>query len=267
MLKLRDILKSQSDILEGKRVKLIRHTQKRADYRDIIKDKNDLLAEQRGQSEERYKNCDYIVSFIALERSHAILLGVFKVGAMTKTDTYNYELEQVSEFDSLVDRLVIDWGDNAISWHQWYDRQEKDVIQILPEGFAGHFPGLTEFALDFDEMQKIIFNPDANIEWKQHLSAVNGVYLILDQNTGHQYIGSACGKNGIWQRWANYAKNLHGGNKLLKDLTDRDPQYHKNFKYSVLQTLPSNMTQRETVRIEQLYKEKLGSRAHGLNSN
>lgn len=267
MLKLRNILKSQSDILDGKRVKLIRHTERRAGYRDIIRSKNDLLAEQKAQSEERYKNCDYIVSFIGLERGHAVLLGVFEVGEMTKTDKYNYELEQRSEFDALVDRLVIDWGGNAISWHQWFDRNDKDVIQILPEGYAGHFPGLLDFVLDYSELQNMIAHPDANYEWHHNLSAVNGIYMILDNRTGEQYIGSACGKKGIWQRWAEYVKNPSGGNKGLKALLDEDPQYHQNFRYSVLQTLPSNLTSRDVVAVEALYKEKLGSRTHGINGN
>lgn len=42
---------------------------------------------------------------------------------------------------------------------------------------------------------------------------------------------------------------------------------YRHFKFSILQTLPSNITKPEIDRIERLYKEKLGSRAHGLNGN
>jgi hypothetical protein len=111
-------------------------------------------------------------------------------------------------------------------------------------------------------------HPDANFEWRHHLSAVNGVYMILDNNTGTQYVGSACGKDGIWQRWTDYARSSGtGGNKELKTLMEKDPAYHRHFRFSILQTLPSNITRDEIIAIENLYKHKLGSRFHGLNRN
>jgi len=73
------------------------------------------------------------------------------------------------------------------------------------------------------------------------LAAVAGVYLIVDRKTGKQYVGSASGEGGILSRWRSYADTGHGGNKRLIDLAACDP--------------------------EGLYKEKLGSRAFGLNSN
>jgi len=36
------------------------------------------------------------------------------------------------------------------------------------------------------------------------LASVAGVYLILDTETGYQYIGAATGKDGIWGRWSKY---------------------------------------------------------------
>lgn len=268
MITLRQIIESQSDILNGKKVKIVRHKDGRAEYRDIIKDKAQLLAYQKEQTKHVFKDCDYIISFVGLDRSQAVLFGVFKVHGWTSDDDgYYYDLEHVDNFANLEDRLIIDWGTNAISWHQWYVGASKEVLQILPDGYVGHFPGLLNFVLEFDELQTIIDHPDANYDWYHHLSAVNGVYMILDNKTGNQYIGSANGKNGIWQRWSDYASNYTGGNDQLISLLKTDPLYYKNFKYSVLQTLPSNITQREIVAIEKLYKEKLGSRAHGLNRN
>lgn len=85
--------------------------------------------------------------------------------------------------------------------------------------------------------------------------------------TGQQYIGSAYGGEGIWQRWSYYANTGTGGNRELIRLLETDPHYARHFRFSLLQSLPSNITQREIVRIEELYKEKFGSRAHGLNGN
>ena len=154
-------------------------------------------------------------------------------------------VQSVPEFADLVDRLVIDWGNNAISWHQWYDRQPKEeVIEILPQGYIGNFPGLLEFALDFGELEKLVNHPDANFEWRQHLSSVNGIYLILDTKTGQQYIGSANGAEGIWQGWGEYVRTKTGDKREWTALMENDPQYYRHFKFSILQTLPSNICER-----------------------
>lgn len=268
MITLQQILSSQLPMLDGKKVKLVRHKDSRAEYRHVMKDREALLQYQREQAKDVFKGCDYIISFIGLERKRSVFIGVFKINSSgAKNGKHYYDLEPVSEFSDFVDRLVIDWGSNAISWHQWYDRQEKEVIEILPQGYIGNFPGLLDFVLEYDELKTLIDNPEANHEWCHHLSAVNGVYLILDSSTGQQYIGSANGSNGIWQRWSDYAGTGHGHNKELIALHKTDKTHHKNFKFSVLQSLPSNITQREIVEIENLYKQKLGSRAHGLNRN
>lgn len=268
MITLKQILNSQSPLLEGKKVKVVRHKDSREEYRHVMKDREALLEYQREQAKDVFKGCDYIISFIGLERKRSVFIGVFKInGSGPRNGKHYYDLEPVPEFDDFVDRLVIDWGSNAIAWHQWYDRQEKEVVELLPQGYIGNFPGLLDFVLEYDELKILINNPDANYEWRHHLSAVNGVYLILDTSTGMQYIGSANGSNGIWQRWCDYAANGHGGNKELIALQKIDPNHHINFKFSVLQSLPSNVTQREIVAIENLYKEKLGARAHGLNAN
>lgn len=268
MLTLQEILRTKSSLLDGAKVKLVRHKDSRAEYRDVIKDRNALLEYQKEQSKDRFSGCDYILSFVGTERKRSIFIGAFKVGAVQlRNDYFYYDFEPVSDFDDLVDRLVINWGNNAIAWHQWYDKQPKEVIEILPKGYMGNFPGLLNFVLEFDELQRLVENPEANYEWRHHLSAVNGIYMILDATTGEQYVGSANGESGIWQRWTEYAKTFTGGNVQLKVLMEKDPHYYRNFRYSVLQTLPSNITQREIVAIEALYKKKLGSRVHGLNRN
>jgi len=268
MITLQQILTAKSSVLDKARVKVVRHKDNRPEYKDVMKDKKQILEYQKIQGKDIFKDCDYIVSFIGIERGRSVFLGVFKVGASYMKDgVYEYELENVPEFREFEDRLIIDWGGSTISWHQWYDKQPKEVIEILPEGYIGHFPGLLSFVLDFKELKDLIENPSANYEWYHHLSAVNGVYMILDSQTGEQYIGSANGQKGIWQRWSEYAQNKTGGNKELKILHETDPDYCRHFRFSILQTLPSNITKSEIDFIESLYKEKLGSRAHGLNHN
>ena len=83
---------------------------------------------------------------------------------------------------------------------------------------------------------------EAHRDWRTPLSAVAGVYLILDQRTGALYVGSAYGANGIWGRWRGYAKTGHGGNVKLRKLMKRDPTYTAQFRFSILQIFPNTMT-------------------------
>ena len=119
----------------------------------------------------------------------------------------------------------------------------------------------------FEELEKIIKNPDANRQWKMMLSNVCGIYLIQDTTNGQQYIGSAYGKESIWGRWCDYVKTKHGENKILIDLLSYDPDRCKKFKFSILNVLPNSSLREQVVQLEQLTKEKLGTRAFGLNSN
>ena len=88
---------------------------------------------------------------------------------------------------------------------------------------------------------------------------------LHDTKTGNQYIGSAYGKGGIWQRWSDYSSNVHGGNKKLKELCNN--KYKQNFQYTILQSLASNISAKEIIKIENLYKVKFGTKSFGLNEN
>ncbi len=268
MITLQEILNLKTDRFHNAKVKLVRHKDSRAEYRDLIRNRSGLLEYQREQAKAVFKGCSYIIAFVGLERRRSVLFGVFSVDGVTQRDgMYYYDLTHLPECADLENRIIIDWGGSAQAWHQWYDAQSKEVVEILPAGYLGNFPGLLDFVLDYDELKRLIDNPEANHDWKHHLSAVNGIYLILDTQTGMQYIGSANGKEGIWQRWGEYAASKHGGNKELIASLETDPNYQRHFRYSILQTLPSNITKTEIDKIESLYKKKFGSKAHGLNRN
>jgi hypothetical protein len=117
----------------------------------------------------------------------------------------------------------------------------------------------------YTELKQLFDVEDAHRDWRSALTAVGGVYLILAEKSGHQYVGSAYGATGIWGRWHQYAKSGHGGNVKLRKLMN-DSDYPKNFRFSVLQILPRTMAKNEIIHRETLYKHKLGSRATGLNS-
>ena len=267
-LAIQEIISLKTDIFNNSRVLLVRHKDSRKEYREILKDRESLIEYQKEQGKDVFKNIDYIISFIGQERNKSLLFGFFKVKGVTKREEkFYYEIEEIKVCEDLIDRVVIDWGKAALAWHQEYKRHPKEIIEILPKGYLGTFPGLTNFILDFQELKRLLDNPDANHDWKSNLSAVNGIYMILDKSNGNQYIGSACGKKGIWQRWKDYSDTKHGGNKSLKDLIEKDKNYQRNFQFTVLQALPSNLTQQEVVEIENLYKTKFGTKWHGLNLN
>ncbi|MCT4636069.1 MAG: GIY-YIG nuclease family protein [Bacteroidales bacterium] len=269
MINLQELILLKTDIFSRSRVKLVRHRDRRIEYRDVIKDRQSLIEYQKEQTNDVFGKTDYLVSFIGQEGTKALLFGFFKVGKVEQKGTgkFYYELEELDVCSEYVDRIIIDWGNGTRAWHQDYSKQKKEVLEILPKGYIGNFPGLTDFVLDYSELKRLFDNSDSNRDWKIHLSSVNGVYMILDKTTGNQYIGSACGNKGIWQRWEDYAKTKHGDNKKLVKLFEEDNDYQRNLQYTVLQALPSNLTSKETVKIENLFKKKFGTKTHGLNDN
>lgn len=267
MITIQELIELKTDLFKHNTALLVRHKDSRAEYRDILKDREKLIEYQKVQGREVFRGADYLISFIGQERNKSLLLGFFKIkGVVTKNNGFYYDIEELNICEDLIDRVVIDWGKASLAWVQYFHKNTKEVLEILPRGYLGEFPGLTNFILDFNELKRLIDNPEANREWKNHLASVNGIYMILDKATGNQYIGSACGNEGIWQRWSEYSRSRHGDNLLLIELC-KDLDYHKNFQYTVLQTLPSNLAPKEVTRIENLYKKKLGTKAFGLNKN
>lgn len=278
------------------KVKLVRHIDNSLDFKELIK--KDLLEEyQNAQGKKIFHDCSHIISFVADGGSRSIFYGVYEIinkpehpkdfrsncseelGAIifkdNKTSTeqvYFYEMKRDDAFEELSQRLVIDWGEAAISWHQWANNKDKNIIEVLPVGYTREFPGFLDFVLDFKELKNIIDNPDENKIWHQMLSSVFAVYLITDRKTGLQYVGSAYGENadkgGLFGRWKNYVSTGgHGGNKQLVALLNKDSNYAANFSFTILRTLPKTLTKDEVIRYENLYKQKLGSKVFGLNSN
>lgn len=262
------------------KIKMLRHQDKRYNIKTIIE--NNYLEIYQSFQSKPILDCDYVVSFIGDESSKAIFYGVYKVinkqnanevnlpkefpyPEFKDNDGFYYTLEEITGFEDYKERVIIDWGKAALAWHQYLS--DKEVLEILPKGYVKEFPGFLDFILSYQELKKIINNPDSNREWFRMLSSTDGIYLIVDKLTGLQYVGSAYGKEGIWGRWSNYAQNGHGNNELLLKLLEEKPDYCNNFMYSILQTIPNLLNKEEVIQKESFFKEKLGSRAFGLNKN
>lgn len=262
------------------RIKMMRHLSKKYDIYDMYV-RNHFEIYQSFQRRPVIE-CDYLISFLGIRHGCARFVGVYKVEGkrpaktikltsdypyqeFTETAQYWYDLTKQAGYEDLTDRVVIDWGSSERSWHQWLS--EKEVVEILPTGYVTDFPGLMEINISFAELKQLINNPTANREWHQMLKSVAGVYLILDMETGKQYIGSAYGKDGILGRWKSYAQTGHGNNSLLNSLVKTDSDYPLKFRFSILHTLTKSTTKEEALRWEVCFKNKLGTRAFGLNSN
>lgn len=264
------------------RSKLVRHKDKRYEVRDLLR-RGWFELYQSIQSRPIFDNLERIVAFVGLEGSRALLTGVYKIEGRKDASSVSippecpfadwvlpgsvlYNLRREPEYDVLKNRVIIDWGAGALAWHQ--KTTNKEVLEIRSPGSSlAVFKDYLSFTLTFSELCELFRAPEANADWRARLSSVAGIYLVLATRSGHQYIGSATGAGGIWARWEDYAKNGHGGNAELMKLVQAGEGYPESFTFSILQGLPLTTARAEVIELEKFYKEKLGSRATGLNRN
>lgn len=144
---------------------------------------------------------------------------------------------------------------------------EMPLSHILDKRVAlSDFLGFDSVNIDYKTLKYII--SDQILSWKSALSNAKGIYLIVDTKTGKQYVGSAYGDECIWQRWASYAQNGHGGNVELKELLkENGEEYKYYFKYSILEICNMNLGNEHIINRENYWKEVLLTRQFGLNKN
>lgn len=283
LLKGRNIDFDNSDV---KRIRLIRHKDSRKDKNiggkiyesslyDIYLHENDVfMTYQSEQLVKKFKDVDYIVSFIGEEGVTSRFVGVYKNNGILKMlSDYNgephakFDIQEINGFEILKNRVIINWN-NPISWLQQYSN-EMFVTRIdrgITENNIPVFVRYEDIVLDYSQLHAII--DSNNSEWKSKLESCNCIYLILDKSNGKQYIGSTYNTKGIWGRWIEYANTGHGGNVELKKCIDIDPKYaEKNFQWCILETLPIKILPELAIERESLYKRKLGTRIHGHNKN
>jgi hypothetical protein len=267
----------------SRRIKLVRHQDRRYDIPELYR-RGQFDTYQMFQKRAVFDRCDTLISFLGEEGTQAVFVGVYSVDGVTPPrawpfpkdflypemnvgNHYRYSLVKDDRFNELEDRLVIEWGGGTRSWVQNFKRESKAVVEVLPQGYVKGFPGFLDFVLRFNDLVDIVTHPTANREWHRMLGSVAGIYLIVDTSTGRQYVGSAYGEEGIIGRWKSYTRTGHGGNKQMKALLLERPDAKNDLQFSVLQTLPRTLTKNEVIAHEVRHKQKLGTRAHGLNSN
>jgi hypothetical protein len=228
---------------------------------------------QRKQSKKNFER-KYVISLIALpEKNSWLFAGVHVHDAKPKYHDKNqhyYYLIEDSNFSEVNGRLVLSFEREG---RQPYLNAENychkiSILEIKPKRMSiSEFPGYKNINIKKFELDLIV---NQSLEsWRTALLNVAGVYLISDTESGKLYVGSATGKEGIWQRWSDYAKNGHGGNVQLKQLLNvNGADRSTHFLYSVLEIADTHTSKEDILDREKHWKDVLLSRSpNGLNDN
>jgi hypothetical protein len=255
-------------------VKLVRHQDTRhaervTPYKLWRADDGRFELYQKIQRRTVFKGARFLASFVATPLDETLFVGVYenrrvgkaKPGLIDPISGKNvggfnfYDLVPSSKLAEYRGRLVIEWGQGYRSWVQLARRKEKTVVEIHRSASEPPFPGF----LDFRERLTSLAAVPAS--WRAALSAVAGIYLFINPDTGKQYVGSAQGAGGLWGRWEQYVASGHGGNRRMQDVPSAD------YQVSVLEVASSSAGADVLAKMEERWKQKLLSRKFGLNAN
>lgn len=244
----------------------------------------DQFAEWQSNQKERNFPRDYVISLIYYDKDVWLYGGVYKVTdkdpqPITIGDWNGWHYNNMALMDiqeDLIGRMLFFYKRTCRESYHNLEYQPNDskegpryiyVHSILDKRVTiEDFKGFDKVNISYQTLKYII---DNNLPtWKSALSNVKGIYLIVDTKNGKQYVGSASGEDCLWQRWSDYAKNGHGGNKELQALLKTNgSNYKDNFKYSILEVCNMNFGS-EYIRNREIYwKEVLLSKDFGLNDN
>lgn len=233
---------------------------------------------QRNHTRKDFE-CENVISLINLGGGKRwLFVGVYKVnGYKEEKDKYMYRhnLERVPGLEDLEGRVVVAFEKNfRASYLVGANFRDKLIVSEIRENkFSEHpersydqFPGTHKFVLTFTQLQSIIAKGD--LTWRKALEHMPGVYVIVDAKNGKQYVGSAYGEKGLWQRWKEYARNGHGGDKELKKLVEKDRGYaRKYFQFGLLEICNRTAGNDEVARREKHWKDLLLTKKFGYNKN
>lgn len=259
-------------------VRLLRHKDNRAArgrtpyelWRDD-REKFDIYQSVHGIRNVNKLRVAYWASFIGTPADETLFVGIYSVQGrkLLEQDTpmphrddidkagtcHVYDLLLELRLSDLIGRLLIEWGPGDRAWVQRADKQNKQIIEIRREFKEPDFPGFLYFIEPLSKLEKL------PTSWVAALQASKGIYLLTCPRTKEQYVGSATGQGGFWQRWLDYAQTGHGGDVALKS---RDPS---DYQVSILEVAGTSSTEEDIIRMEILWKLKLQSREMGLNRN
>jgi len=257
-------------------VRLARHQDHRIPGRSIygmwISDGGQQWVEkyQAIQARDVFKGSQYLASFVVTPPpwNETLFIGLYEISSprtceagetdpLTGADIegfLEYGLIPDDRLDAYRGRLCIDWGDSARSWAQLASAQPKP-IRAIRDRVDPPFPRMSQFHIDVDQVLGLYPS------WQARLASVKGIYLLVDKDTGDQYVGSAKGDDGIWGRLSDYARTGHGGNAELKN------RPAARYRASILEIVDQQLPDDAIEEVESWWKAKLMTREHGLNKN
>lgn len=269
--------------IDLKRIKLIRHSMNHPRFK-LAYNADCIFEYTKLQVPGFYKDIDLVLTFVGDLGTTAKLVGCYKPTQhsqqITKqlfsekmpkelyenTNNFYHELKETTYFSDLINRLYIDWGKGTVNWHQ-SALNDKPIVAIKSVPSL-EFKGYEQIILMYDQLKQIIENPVAYENWHDALKSVNAIYLIIDKVEGRQYVGSAYGADSLFQRWKSYVETKHGNNVKMIEYLKEQPDRYREFQFSILQVVSKNTAPNDIITLENLYKDKLGTRlANGLNSN
>ena len=226
---------------------------------------------QSVQRKDRFAVGGLLAQFVVTDAQKTVFVGIHRVKSVGlcpqgSTDKlldldvsghYRYDLLLTEHLTDYIDRVVIDWGPGTRSWVQRATNQPKSIIEIAKQ-YEPRFPGFREFARPIADV------PTLPNGWQQVLRSVKGVYLLVDIDSGQQYVGSAKGADSLFGRWVQYTTDGHGGDIGLKRSASGG---RRRYQVSVLEVVDENTPDATIEQIESHWKNKLLSRTFGLNIN
>jgi len=273
-----DVLRAEGVDPDVRRVKMLRHTLKakergRQQIHDIWRlDRTAFEEYQRRQQDDFFTRTDYVAGLVVSRLGKTVFVGMYLVvgsdpappddldpltGDAHLGRRHLWNLVRMPEFEPYEDRMVIEWGASTVGWHQWAGRgghaQAKPIVEITTQQ-EQPFPGWRNFRCVADDLLTI---PSG---WRGALAANRGVYLLVDLGAGgKQYIGSAQGNENLLGRLLGYAEGGTNGNRGLT-------RGHR-YQVSILEVVGTGASDITIEKIEAEWKDKLGTRVHGLNKN
>jgi hypothetical protein len=262
--------------LNPKNVFLLRHQDGRLPSGRIfsawLSERRHFEIYQQGQKwTNRFPKGSALASFVVAPGRETLFVGIYDVlslsriagpiddpllGKLPAEDRAWHELKHSGRMRDYEAKLVIDWGSGKKAWRQRASNQNKTVLEIRAHFMEEPFPRYMNFKRRLGDLKNIYPS------WRSRLEERKGIYLLVFDD-GMQYVGSATGERGFWQRWESYLANGHGGNRILI----RDGRDARKAIVSLLEISSSAETDQEIVKQEMLWQEKLGSRAKPLDSD
>ena len=229
------------------------------------------------QANNNYSNAEYVLAFAQYYpygKNYYMFGGLYKIEKITPEvfDQVGYKLTLQNDFKEYIKRLIIklDRPVGRDVYNKPFKNVQRDfnpeVYEITPDIKLADFNGYNNVLLLHKDLQ-IIAKYEAP-EWKNALENVKGIYVITDKLTGKIYIGSATGKNGIWQRWFSYANGITGENKEFVNLVkEKGVDYIKNnFTYAILEIFDMKTNDDYIIRREHHWMKVFQTKKFGMNN-